>query len=156
MWPSQQQQRHHVNKSAYSFRRRTGVMLISNLGQENSSSWSTWAFMVKFRVNIGKNLPHLFISLCICRSVVSDLWKPFKGRYPSLKYINLLQQLSALKKETYCSTNTLDKNVVDQQGIGFLKSTFIPMASPEAAGTLLVPIKTIATTMDGSTGILCS
>lgn len=49
------------------------MMFPSNLGQENSSSWITWAFKVKVRVNIGKDLSHLFISLCICRSVVSDL-----------------------------------------------------------------------------------
>lgn len=116
IWSFQQQRELHVNTSAYSCRKRTGMMFPSNLGQENSSSWITWAFKVKVRVNIGKDLSHLFISLCICRSVVSDLWKPFKGHYPSLKYINLQQQPSALRKETYCFTNMLDKNVVDHTG----------------------------------------
>ena len=48
-------------------------MFPGNLSQEKSSSWITWAFKVKVRVNIGKDLSHLFISLCISRSAVNDL-----------------------------------------------------------------------------------
>lgn len=44
----------------------------------------------------------------------------------------------------------------DQQGMGFMKSTFIHVTSPEAASTLLVLIKTTATTTAGSRGTLCS
>ena len=48
-------------------------MFPSKLSQEKSSSWIIWAFKVKVRVNIGKDMSHLFISLCICRSAVNDL-----------------------------------------------------------------------------------
>lgn len=78
-----------VNTFAYSLGKTTGIMLPGNSSQGKSSSWITWAFKVEVRVNIGKDLSHLFISLCISRSAVNDLWKPFKGHYPSLKYINL-------------------------------------------------------------------
>lgn len=49
------------------------MMFPSNLGYKNSPSLITWVFRVKVGVNIGKNLSHLFISLCMCGSVVSDL-----------------------------------------------------------------------------------
>lgn len=44
----------------------------------------------------------------------------------------------------------------DQQDIGCMKPTFIHVTPPKAASTLLVLIKTTATTTNGSRGTLSS
>ena len=45
------------------------MMFPGNLSQEKSSSWITWAFKVKVRVNIGKDLEKLEHSYIVYRNV---------------------------------------------------------------------------------------